>query len=390
MGLERVAQVKDRLQLDLSAQTVITVAGTNGKGTTCRMMEVALLDAGHTTAVYSSPHLLDYRERVRINDKMLSEDQHCTAFMAVEQARGEIPLTYFEFSTLAAMLLIRDSQAQYVLLEVGLGGRLDAVNVIDPNLAVITSIDLDHQDWLGDTRDAIAIEKAGIVRENIEVVIGEPNPPASLLHALSRHPQKVHWQGSDFWGKEIDAHNWGWHSEGREFAPLPRPQIPIQNVSTALQALRCLGVNLNTDRLADVIERVQLPGRQQVIQHKPMVLLDVAHNPHATQNLAKTIERISHQNLRLVVSMLADKDIQASLAMLSSLNPHWYFAPLDVPRAAPVDLLISACPDNQSYTAYPSVNEALQGAIKDASEQDLVVVFGSFYTVAQVLEAGTS
>ena len=388
LGLERIAEVFRRLQLDLSQRTIITVAGTNGKGTTCALIEQALLAAKNSVAVFSSPHLLDYRERVRIMGEMLTENAHCQAFLKVEQARGDILLTYFEFGTLAALQLMADSDAKYLLLEVGLGGRLDSVNIVDPNIAVITSIDLDHQDWLGDTKELIAVEKAGIFRANIPAIIGEPEPPSTLVNAVSDYKVKAVWQGSDF-DFRIDDKGFHWKGLVGRYDNLPIPSIPVQNASTALQVIETLGLQLDNKQMARVFSQTSLPGRRQVIQTKPTVILDVAHNPHATKLLAFDLKNMKYKNVIAVVAMLADKDIEATLAPMSSVVSHWFCASLDVPRGAPSSTLVSAVLSfEQKVLDYDSVEAAYKCALEKAEEDDLVIIFGSFFTVTKVLEMG--
>jgi dihydrofolate synthase/folylpolyglutamate synthase len=386
LGLERVAEVFCNLQLDISQRTIITVAGTNGKGTTCAFIEQALLISKHSVAVFSSPHLLDYRERLRVAGAMLTEKAHCQAFLKVDKARGDISLTYFEFGTLAALQLMADSNADYLLLEVGLGGRLDAVNIVDATIAVITSIDLDHQDWLGDTKELIAIEKAGIFRANIPAVIGEPYPPTSLVDAALSYQVKPLWQGIDY-HYQIDAQGFHWQGVNRCYDHLPIPNIPVQNASTALQVIEVLGLQLDNKQMAHVIKQTSLPGRRQVIHIEPTVILDVAHNPQATSLLAFDINNMNYKRVIAVVGMLADKDIKATLAPMLSVVSIWYCATLDVPRGAQSSRLVSAVfSTKKKVLGYESVEVAYKCALEKAEQDDLVVVFGSFFTVTNILK----
>lgn len=388
LGLGRVAEVFRNLQLDLSQRIIVTVAGTNGKGTTCALIEQAILISKQSVAVFSSPHLLDYRERVRVAGSMLSEKAHCQAFLKVDKARGDTLLTYFEFGTLAALQLMADSNAKYLLLEVGLGGRLDAINIIDPTIAVITSIDLDHQDWLGDTKELIAIEKAGIFRANIPAVIGEPNPPATLVDAAIDYQVKPVWQGSDF-HFQIDAKGFHWHGVTSHYDNLPIPNIPAQNASTALQVIEILGLQLDNGQVEQVFKQTSLPGRRQIILNRPTVMLDVAHNPQATSLLARDIKNMKYKRVIAVVGMLADKDIDATLAPMLSVVSVWYCASLDVPRGAQSSTLVSAVlSSEQKVLDYESVETAYKCALVKADEDDLVIVFGSFFTITKVLEIG--
>jgi dihydrofolate synthase/folylpolyglutamate synthase len=385
LGLGRSAQVYAELALNTSDLTVITVAGTNGKGTTCAMLEHAMLLSGKSVAVYSSPHLIDYRERVRINGQMLSEQQHCQAFQKVENVRGDTQLTYFEFGTLAALQLMTDSGAEILILEVGLGGRLDTVNIVEPNIAVITSIDLDHQAWLGDNREDIAREKAGIFRTHIRAVIGEFDPPQSLYEAAGMYEVTGSWQGQDFSFTE-DQQGFHWQNHHRQYTGLPLPHIPAQNASTALQVIDLLGLKLDQGQLRQLFANTQLPGRRQVIQHKPMVILDVAHNPQATRHLATQITQCKYRKLYLVTAMLADKDIEQSLRPLLSLSAQWLLASLDVPRGATSMQLSSVLDAGQKVLEFPDVSQAYGRALEMAKSDDLIVVLGSFFTVAVVLK----
>lgn len=389
LGLERVAKVFCNMQVDLSQRTIITVAGTNGKGTTCAFIEQALLVSKHSVAVFSSPHLLDYRERVRVAGAMLTEKAHCQAFLKVDQARGVTSLTYFEFGTLAALQLMADSNADYLLLEVGLGGRLDAINIVDATLAVITSIGLDHQDWLGHTKELIAIEKAGVFRANIPAVIGEPHPPITLVEAAASYQVKPLWQGTDF-QFQLDTKGFHWQGVNSRYDNLPIPNIPAQNASTALQVIEILELNLDNFQMTQVINQTSLPGRRQVIQNKPCVMLDVAHNPQATNLLAFDINNMQYKRVIAVVGMLADKDIEATLAPMLPVVSVWYCATLDVVRGAQSSRLVSAVlSSKQKVLEYESVEVAYQCALENAKEDDLVIFFGSFFTVTNVLKIAT-
>ncbi|WP_166423171.1 bifunctional tetrahydrofolate synthase/dihydrofolate synthase [Paraglaciecola sp. 20A4] len=385
MGLERVVEVYQRLNISFSAQTVVTVAGTNGKGTTCAFLEQACLTAGKRVGVYSSPHLIHYTERVRIQGHDADEAAHCLAFQAVERARRDIPLTYFEFGTLAGLKLISDAKVEIALLEVGLGGRLDAVNVVSPDIAVITSIDLDHQDWLGDTKELVAAEKAGIMRDGIPVVIGEPVKYQGLVDAVMRFHADAYWQHQDF-EYHLRKNQLDWRNTQVSYTALPVPHIPVQNVSTGLQVIQLLKLELCEVQLAQVIELTRLPGRCQIIAQFPTVMVDVAHNPHATAYLLTQIRQRAYDNLYLVVGMLKDKDIRASLASFIELDAQWMLGSLDVPRGASASKIKSILDDNQKVLEFDSIVHAYQKAKTMAHEHDLIVVFGSFFTVSDILK----
>ena len=385
MGLSRIRQVYQHLCIDFSSATVVTVAGTNGKGSTCAVLEQAGLESGKRTGLYSSPHIVNYTEVVRINGQALSEEAHCEGFLAVELARGDIPLTLFEFGTLASLYLLAVNQCQLVLLEVGLGGRDDAVNIVDPDIAVLTCVDLDHQKFLGDTREAIGEIKAGIFRQGIPVVIGDPEPPTSVVARAKALNTVSYWQGKEF-GYQQRETSWRWQMGAVCFDPLPAPNLPTQNVSTALCVVHLLGLSLNDRQVQSVVARSALPGRFQRIGTEPEVVLDVAHNPQAVRHLCEKIRGIDYHRLHLVVAMLADKDIKGSLAPLKTFEASWYPAGLSVARGADVSLLESELVGQELVFRCDSAYDGYQMALQNAGNKDLVVIFGSFYTVAQILE----
>lgn len=384
LGLERVSAVYQHLYLGFTDKQVVTVAGTNGKGTTCALIEQGLLISGKTVGVYSSPHLIDYRERVRVQGGMLSVQAHCDAFLKVEHARKDIPLTYFEFGALAAFQLLADANVDYLLLEIGLGGRLDAVNIIDPDVAVITGIDLDHQDWLGDTKEQIAKEKAGIFRKNIPAIIGDPAPPKSLETAAEYYQVKAKWQAKDFiYG--VNQNGFYWRSATQEYSALPIPNIPLQNASTALQVLEVLMLKLSQEQMSHVFKSTTLPGRRQIIQTQPTVMLDVAHNPQAVTLLARDLKSKGYKRIIAVVAMLADKDIVETLKpMLEQVN-QWHCASLQVPRGATASQLVCELSFAKKVLDFGTVEQAYIAALNKAGTEDCIIVFGSFFTVAEIL-----
>lgn len=394
MGLERVAAVYERLNINFDFARVILVGGTNGKGSTCRYLELMAQRIGLTTAVYSSPHITDYRERVRFNQALLTEQQHCAAFAQVETARKDTSLTYFEFGTLAALQLMAERRPDVIILEVGLGGRLDAVNIVEPDVSVITTIDLDHQAWLGDTREQIGFEKAGIMRPHKPCVVGELDPPDSLRNHAQQIAAKAWFRNQDF---QIEHHEQGWTLHGScngqtfRLTDLPVGQLPTQNAATALFTARLLEWTLTDHQIRELIATATLPGRMEPLAHSHRIILDVAHNPQATGYLRSRIELLSYRRLIFILGMLSDKDSQASLEVFRDLPATWYVAPLDSPRSAKPEVLQSVlAKSNQPSFVCESVEQACQQALESASDtEDLIIGFGSFYTVSAIKQALT-
>ncbi|PWC10186.1 bifunctional tetrahydrofolate synthase/dihydrofolate synthase [Brenneria roseae subsp. americana] len=384
LGLERIKQVAEHLQLLQPAKVVFTVAGTNGKGTTCCTLESILISAGLRVGVYSSPHLLRYTERVRIQGAELPESHHCQAFAAIEAGRGAISLTYFEFGTLAALQLFKQANLDVVILEVGLGGRLDATNIVDADVAVVTSIALDHTDWLGKDRDSIGREKAGIFRQGKPAVVGEPDMPVSIAGIADEKGAVLLRRGRD-WDFSIQRDGWSWQNKQRELSGLPMPNVPLANAATALAALNYSPLNVSEEAIRQGVKQALLPGRFQIVREKPMLILDVAHNPHAAAYLANRLATLPKAGkIRAVVGMLADKDIAGTLGYLQPLVDEWYCATLEGPRGATAAQLAEHLNQCQSFS---DVASAWRQAMAVSTEQDTVIVCGSFHTVAHVLEA---
>lgn len=383
MGLERTQCVYDRLNLSFADSTVITVAGTNGKGTTCRVVEALAMAQGLSVGVYSSPHIVDYRERVRINDALLPELEHIQAFEKVEDCRKEVSLTYFEFGTLAALHLLASKKLDVIILEVGLGGRLDAVNIVDPDVAVITTIDLDHQDWLGNTRELVAKEKAGILRANKPAIIGDLEPPKSLLDATHKLACQSYYQHRQF-GYEVISDKCRIWMADEQWLIDADSQFPLQNIATAIATTRILGWPLDATGLNHVLNTTSLPGRCQVMQTEPTVIVDVAHNPQATAYLLERVKQRQFARLHLVCGMLSDKDSRASLQPFTDLSAKWYLAEVNSPRSASIEVLKSSLADDQAVEGYASISDAFESALENAAADDLIVVFGSFFTVSEV------
>ncbi|OTA20425.1 bifunctional tetrahydrofolate synthase/dihydrofolate synthase [Xenorhabdus beddingii] len=393
MGLERVGKLGSQLGLLDPAPKVITVSGTNGKGTTCHTLESIFLAAGLKVGVYSSPHLVRYTERVRIQGKEPAEQDFCRVFADIEAQRGDISLTYFEYGTLAALQLFKEACLDVVILEVGLGGRLDATNIVDADIAAITSIALDHTDWLGADREHIGREKAGIFRRGRFAVVGEPDMP----HAIADVADEL---GAKLFRRDVDWHflqgtdSWTWQAGEQQFSQLPLPNLPLANAATAMGVLHCL--LQQDDKVSRAIDErairaglrnARLPGRFQIVRDNPLVILDVAHNPHAAayliQKLAE-LPRLPDSKIRGVVGMLEDKDIAGTLACLSRQIDEWYCASLHELRGAEAEILAGHLDHARMFT---EVESAWQQAMEDASAQDIIVVCGSFHTVAHVMEA---
>jgi dihydrofolate synthase/folylpolyglutamate synthase len=395
LGLERVAEVAARLRL-ARPPFVITVGGTNGKGSTCAYLERILLEASYRVGLYTSPHLLRYNERVRVGGAEATDAGLCEAFARVEAARGATPLTYFEFGTLAALDLFGRAGLDALVLEVGLGGRLDAVNIVDADCAIVSGVDLDHQALLGDTREEIAFEKAGIFRAGRPAFYGDTDPPAALVGHARDIGAELQVLGRDF-GFSRTANQWQFHGrEGRRHAlPIPalRGAWQLKNAATVLAALGALRDRLPV-ALAEVkqgLTRVQLPGRMQVLPGRPVTVLDVAHNPQAARALADgLLEMGFHENTLGILAMLADKDIAGVVGAMAGRIDRWLVAPLPGPRGAGAGRLaevLSAIGQGERTRQFASVASALATARREAGPNDRIVIFGSFLTVAEALKA---
>jgi dihydrofolate synthase/folylpolyglutamate synthase len=394
LGLERVGLVRERLGLE-PAFPVITVGGTNGKGSVCAMLEAILAAAGYRVGCYTSPHLLRYNERVRIGGAEARDDELAAGFSAVERARGGVPLTYFEFGTLAAMWLFLERGLDVAVLEVGLGGRLDAVNVFDADCAVVASVALDHMEYLGPDREAIGREKAGIFRPGRPAVCADPDPPASLVAHAEAIGARLLRIGVDF-GAEAQAKAWRYFGPRGPRTALPYPALrgagQLGNAAAALAALDCLHERLPVaaDDIRTGLLRVALPGRFQVLPERPVLVLDVAHNPHAAQALAASLRSMGRAGRTLAVfGMLADKDIAGVVEATKGCVDHWFVSALASPRSASQEALCAAlrAAGVHAFTQCGSVAEAYAQACDMAAENDRILAFGSFYTVAAVMRA---
>jgi len=399
LGLERVRAVAARLGLAFECP-VITVAGTNGKGSTCAMLESILRHAGYRTAVFTSPHLVRFEERLRVAGDAIEGAELVPHFEAVETARAEIPLTYFELTTLAILRCMAEGRPDVAILEVGLGGRLDAVNIIDADCAVITSIDLDHMDYLGADRESIGFEKAGILRTGRPAIVSDPMPPQSVID----HAREI---GADLWrfGHDFnvsgDKQQWGWSGRGRRYSGLAYPALrganQLLNAAGVLAALEALRPRLpiNAQAVRTGLAMVELPGRFQIVPGEPTLVLDVAHNAHAVAALAENLDAMGfYPTTHAVFGVMVDKDLAPILSRIGPLIDRWYFTDLPTPRGAKAsDLLAQWSAQNTRKDAAGSLHadpmSALQAAIDAADPADRIVVFGSFFTVGGVLTHGT-
>ena len=398
MGLDRVRLVAQKLQLALKVP-VITVAGTNGKGSTCAMLEAIYLQAGYKTGVYTSPHLVHFEERCRLQGESPPAAVFANAFEQVEKARGEISLTYFEFSTLAILKMMADADLDVAILEVGLGGRLDAVNLVDADCAIITSIDLDHTALLGNDRETIGFEKAGIVRSGRSVVLSDPVPPNSII----QHAKDL---GSDLWlmGRDFnfsgDPLQWSWAGRGRRYSGLAYPALrganQLLNASGVLAALEIMRPQLpvTAQAIRNGLAMVELTGRFQIVPGEPVLVLDVAHNPHSVAALAANLDAMGfYPCTHAVFGAMADKDLASMLQKILPMVDAWYFTDLPLPRASTAAQLEDAWrqmntrQDVQSSQHF-SPQKALDAAITAARPTDRILVFGSFYTVGGILHNG--
>jgi dihydrofolate synthase / folylpolyglutamate synthase len=398
MGLERVRTVADRMALRFDCP-VVTVAGTNGKGSTCAMLEAIALQAGYRCGVYTSPHLVHFEERCRIQGEIARADSLVSHFARVEAARQDVLLTYFEFTTLAIMSLMAASNLELAILEVGLGGRLDAVNVIDTDCAVITSIALDHMEFLGNDRESIGREKAGIMRTGKPVIVSDPVPPQSVLDRAMDIGADLWTLGRDF-NFSGDKQQWAWAGRGRRYAGLAYPALrganQLINASGVLAALEALRdrVPVTAQAIRTGMALVQLPGRFQIVPGQPALVLDVAHNPHAVAALAANLDAMGfYPTTHAVFGAMADKDIAPMFTKMGPLVDRWYFTDLPTARAEKAANLMAQWQLHEkrkevTATTHADPMEALRHAVARADPADRIVVFGSFYTVGGVLKDG--
>ncbi|MDO4693124.1 MAG: bifunctional tetrahydrofolate synthase/dihydrofolate synthase [Eikenella sp.] len=402
MGLERVGAVKENMGLK-PACPVVVVAGTNGKGSVCAFLARIYTEAGFKTGVLTSPHILRYNERIRIDTRPVADEAITAAFERIEAARGDIPLTYFEFNTLAAVDIFCREQVDVMILEVGLGGRLDAVNVFDADVAVVTSVDLDHQAFLGDTVEQVAFEKAGVFRAGKPALCAQNPPPASLRRHAENIGADLLLAGRDYGFSRLEQQQWSFHwhpqqsalfsgSRNRNALPLPalRGAYQLNNAACALAVLECLNSRLPVD--IGAIKRglltVANPGRFQVLPGRPLTILDVGHNPHAARAMRQSLMALPFAEKRLAVfGMLADKDLAGVVSLLKDQFDEWLVAPLAVPRGLSAEALQTRLAEAgvENVRLFPDVAAAYRAALSEAGENDRIAAFGSFHTVAEIM-----
>ncbi|MBY0377419.1 MAG: bifunctional tetrahydrofolate synthase/dihydrofolate synthase [Gammaproteobacteria bacterium] len=390
LSLDRIRQVAQKLEVLQFSCPVITVGGTNGKGSTVATLAAIYNAAGYRCGVYTSPHLLHHNERIVVAGKMVSDAELCEAFQVVEAARGSISLTYFEYSTLAALVLFQKSALDVVILEVGLGGRLDAVNIIDSDVAIVTTVDWDHMDWLGTTLDAIGYEKAGIFRANTPALYGDSEPVMSVINSAKDKNAVLFLRDRDF-GYEDAGLDWHWQSKTVHYAHLPKPRVLLSNAALALQAITLLQVQLplKLEAIQRGLSEVCVPGRFEKIRQQPNCIIDVAHNPQASRMLYQQLSTLGWQGqLHIVFSMLATKDRIASLLPWQECAAKWYLAPLNADNAASLESISAdfEAVGITSYQKYGTIGDAYGAALQNAGVAETVLVFGSFHTVAEVLQ----
>jgi len=392
LGLQRSQKVLERLLIKKLTLPIITVAGTNGKGSTVAVLEALAIQANKKVLTFTSPHFINYRERLRLNGQWLSEDSHIKAFEAVEFARNNEQLTYFEFSTLAAFKCVELIQPDLLILETGLGGRLDAVNLLEADIAIITTVDYDHQDWLGTDLESIAREKAGIIHTDKKAIIADPNFPKIIIDEILSRTDSISIADKEF--KHIDHQN-GWSWQNQQYGPwhFDYPTFPFANASAAIQAWCMLYdfEKLSESFIRSALSNIKLSGRFETVAEKPEVILDVAHNPQAFKNLLRLLSKHKIKGeTHLVLGMLEDKNAKNCLKLLKSEIDQWFLSDIQGSRGQTANSLKKILSDSEiglnKLQCYSSPVEAFKVAYDNASKDDRILVTGSFYTVAPVLE----
>jgi dihydrofolate synthase/folylpolyglutamate synthase len=391
LGLDRITQVATGMNLLSQESTLFLVAGTNGKGTTIAMMDAMLRAQGYTTAVATSPHLLRFNERICVNGEPVADEIICASFERIEQAREQTTLTYFEFATLASLDIFQRAAPDVVILEVGLGGRLDAMNIVMPDVSVITTVALDHQDWLGNDRESIGREKAGVIRHAKPVVLG-PQMPQSVLESGINKQALVLQTNIDF-GAQRHSRHWNFTGTSADamktsYSKLPYNHLPFDNAMVAIQAILSSGLDIEVSAIRQGLSEATVPGRFQIIAGSVPIILDVAHNPHAAAHLARRlgidpVEGRTHG----VVAMYGDKDCETVLASMDVVIDDWYFCDMAESRGESAEHLSARLPtrERSERRTCDRVSHAMRVARSNAKEGDRIVVFGSFPAVADAL-----
>jgi len=391
LGLTRIGKVAADLDvIDLDAQ-VITVAGTNGKGTTCAFLEEILIQAGYKVGVYSSPHIQRYTERLRINKHEMAEQLHCDAFAKIESLRGDTSLSYFEYVTLGCLDIMKAQQCDFILLEVGLGGRLDATNVVESDVSVVTTIGIDHIDWLGDDREKIGFEKAGVFRALKPVICGELDAPQSLQDHATNIKADIRYAGKDF-NTQITDNSWSWSGK-KTITGLPLTLMPLQNAATALAVIEALALNLSDALLKQAIGAAQLAGRLQKVSVAGQVdtYLDVAHNPQSAAYLSSQLPLLRKPQGKIfaIVGMLQDKDLSGTFTAINANIDHYHLISLHCYRGASQQTLLQHYQASNDAIAevdcFDDIKSAYSAVLSTATSRDTIIVFGSFYTISDFL-----
>jgi len=395
LGLDRATEVYSRLNPSGIKPITTTVAGTNGKGSSIAFLEAIYRAQGLRVGAYTSPHILKYNERIKIDGTPVADELLCSAFERIEAVRNDVSLSYFEFSTLAALDIFSRANLDIQLLEVGLGGRLDAVNIIDPDAAIITSICIDHTAWLGNTRDAIAVEKAGVFRKNTPAIIGDINPPQSLLDCAINIDAKLLRIGHEFTYSKV-GNDWIWQSGNTTLNNLPPPKLKgthqYRNAAAVITAIQALQdrIPVSEQAIQQGLSSVNLQGRFQLIKGDPAVLLDVSHNPQAAKTLVEYLQsEFKNTPVHAVFTMMGDKDLPGVIELMQPCIEHWYISPLDNPRTstdADLKKAFALCDNTQVSYGFTDFLAAFNAAKTQAqSDNGLILVFGSFFLVSEYL-----
>jgi len=393
LGLERVKRVYETLlPKDHYQPITLTVAGTNGKGSSVAYLEAFYIAEGHSVGAYTSPHILRYSERIKLNGIPVSDDEICAAFSLIDEARGDTTLSYFEFSTLASLLIFSQARVAIQILEVGLGGRLDAVNIVDADVAIVTSIAIDHVEWLGKTRDKIGYEKAGIFRSNKPAIVGEQNPPQTLIdHAT--HVKADLFRIGDVYNYSKDRQTWTWQSTSYVIDNLPPPALKgehqYRNAASTIFATQCLKsrLTMRDESIRAGLQNVKLSGRFQLIEGDIPILLDVGHNPQAVETLVLYLnENFPNTRIHAIFSMMKDKDIAGVLSLMKPMVSQWFFTPLTHNARAVTEsamrVIFDECQINTGHWGFSGFAQAFSAAKSTARVGDLILVFGSFFLVS--------